>query len=411
MSQQAVVYIGEFDLRNENVQAHLVKNNGKLLKQLGYEVFYVGTNRKCTRFDEVDNLNKLQEYKDKYLELPHTLTTKGLFQVGQIEKKIVSFLKDVESKYHVVFVITYQAPTYASVLKRIALWCRHNNSAYIVNCADLPVFDSQTFLRRIVMNLKWNYMHRINKKYADGVISVSRYIENFYKKEGCPSVIIPPLFDEPELIEDTVEANEVPVFLYAGTPFVITGQEVNTKGMKDRLDKIVELMLKVESKGTSFCFQIVGITLEDYCRCVPTQKDALMGSTQIKFYGRKPHAETLKMLQQADYMINYRDSNLMTEAGMSTKVVESISVGTPVVINDIGDTFIYLKSGITGIKLTNSLSKNIDVIEEICSLSPNNRMSNKAYCRRERIFTIEKYIDSFDDFLKMVDARKQMDFQ
>ena len=34
MSRKAVVYIGEFDLRNENVQAHLVKNNGKLLKQL-----------------------------------------------------------------------------------------------------------------------------------------------------------------------------------------------------------------------------------------------------------------------------------------------------------------------------------------------------------------------------------------
>jgi hypothetical protein len=40
MSRKAVVYIGEFDLRNENVQAHLVKNNGKLLKQLGYEVFF-----------------------------------------------------------------------------------------------------------------------------------------------------------------------------------------------------------------------------------------------------------------------------------------------------------------------------------------------------------------------------------
>jgi hypothetical protein len=40
------------------------------------------------------------------------------------------------------------------------------------------------------MNINWNYMHRINKKYADGVISVSRYIDNFYKKDGRPSVII-----------------------------------------------------------------------------------------------------------------------------------------------------------------------------------------------------------------------------
>ena len=62
-------------------------------------------------------------------------------------------------------------------------------------------------------------MHRINKMYADGVISVSRYIDKFYRKEGCPSVIIPPLFDEPDLIKNAIGANEVPIFLYAGTPF------------------------------------------------------------------------------------------------------------------------------------------------------------------------------------------------
>lgn len=399
MSQQAVVYIGEFDLRNENVQAHLVKNNGKLLKQLGYEVFYVGTNRKCTRFDEVDNLSKVQEYKDKYLELPHTLTTKGLFQVGQIEKKIVSFLKDVESKYHVVFVITYQSPTYASVLKRIALWCKKNNSSYIVNCADLPVFDSQTFLRRIVMSINWNYMHRINKKYADGVISVSRYIDRFYKKEGCPSVIIPPLFDEPDLIGNAVEANEVPVFLYAGTPFVITGQEVNTKGMKDRLDKIVDLMVRLESIGVKFCFQIVGITLEDYSTCVPRHREILNESECIIFYGRKGHKETLEMLQKADFMINYRDSNLMTEAGMSTKVVESISVGTPVVMNEIGDTFLYLKDGVSGIRLTGQSDEDVNTIKKLCEISADERKNNKEKIRENGTFSIECYKNQMSEFL------------
>ena len=58
MNRPAVVYIGEFDLRNENSQAHLVKNNGKILRQLGYEVFFVGTNRNCDSFDAVDKLRK-----------------------------------------------------------------------------------------------------------------------------------------------------------------------------------------------------------------------------------------------------------------------------------------------------------------------------------------------------------------
>lgn len=399
MSQQAVVYVGEFDLRNENVQAHLVKNNGKLLKQLEYEVFFVGTNRKYTKFDEVKNLKELPSYGKRYLELPHTLTTSGLFHVKEVEDRIISFLDDVKIQYPELVIITYQAPTYASVLKRIALWCKNNNSFYIVNCADLPVFDSQTFLRRIVMSINWNYMHRINKKNADGVISVSRYIENFYKKEGCPSVVIPPLFDEPDLIGNAVGANEEPVFLYAGTPFVITGQEVNTKGMKDRLDKIVDLMVRIESIGVKFCFQIVGITLEDYSTCVPRHREDLNESKCIIFYGRKGHKETLEMLQKADFMINYRDSNLMTEAGMSTKVVESISVGTPVVMNEIGDTFLYLKDGVSGIRLTGQSDEDVKTIKKLCEISADERKNNKEKIRENGMFSIERYKNQMSEFL------------
>lgn len=405
MSQQAVVYIGEFDLRNENVQAHLVKNNGKLLKQLGYEVFYIGTNRNCSGFSEVEKLEELSEYRNHFLELPHTLTMSGLIKESQVERKIIDYLNDLKNVYKLAFVITYQAPTYAKVLKRIANWCKKHNTAYIVNCADLPVFDSQIFLRRIIMNINWNYMHRINKKYANGVISVSRYIDDFYKKDGRPSVIIPPLFDEPDLIEFGVESNKVPTFLYAGTPFVITGQEVNTKGMKDRLDKIVDLMVNHESNGTQFYFQIVGITFADYSTCVPRHKEAIENSNCIVFYGRKTHKETLQMLQKADYMINYRDSNLMTEAGMSTKVVESISVGTPVVMNDIGDTFMYLEEGISGIKITGKFDEDIATIKELCELSAKERKINKAKTRKSGAFLIENYKEPLSSFLKAVSEK------
>lgn len=402
MSQKAVVYIGEFDLRNENVQAHLVKNNGKLLKQLGYEVFFIGTNRNCSEFSEVEKLEELSAYSKHFLELPHTLTMSGLMKERLVEKKIIDYLNDLKTEYNLAFVITYQAPTYAKVLKRIADWCENHNTAYIVNCADLPVFDSQMFLRRIVMNINWNYMHRINKKYADGVISVSRYIDDFYRKEGRPSVIIPPLFDEPNLIESSVEMNDVPVFLYAGTPFVINGQEVNPKGMKDRLDKIVDLMLKVEANGTSFCLKIVGITMEDYCTCIPRHKESLKKSQNIVFYGRKSHKDTLQMLWNADYMVNYRDSNLMTEAGMSTKVVESISLGTPVVMNNIGDTFSYLEEGSTGIVLTGQADRDVKTITKLCVKSADERKDNKINTRMSGTFSLEKYLPVMEDFLKAV---------
>ncbi len=404
MNQQAVVYIGEFDLRNENVQAHLVKNNGKILSQLGYEVFYIGTNRNCSDFNEVERLEELSVFSGHFLELPHTLTMVGLIKESQIEKRIISYLNDLKTKYNIVFVITYQAPTYAIVLKRIALWCKDNKASYIVNCADLPVFDSQVFLRRIVMNMTWDYMYRINKRYADGVISVSRYIDTFYKKIDRPSVIIPPLFDEPDLIDIPFRINEIPVFIYAGTPFVITGQEVKAKGMKDRLDKIVDLMVSLESIGIEFCFQVVGITLHDYVTCIPRHRVVLNNSKHIFFYGQKTHKETLQMLQKADYMINYRDGNLMTEAGMSTKVVESISVGTPVVMNKIGDTFLYLKEGSSGIMLTGHKDEDVQTIKKLCELSAEVRKTNKNDLLKSGTFSIDRYMQPLAEFLKAVRA-------
>jgi hypothetical protein len=69
------------------------------------------------------------------------------------------------------------------------------------------------------MTLNWNYLHKINKKYMDGLISVSRYIEKFYHKEGTPSVIIPPLYDES--VDNNYYTSDVTTFVYAGTPFVI----------------------------------------------------------------------------------------------------------------------------------------------------------------------------------------------
>lgn len=406
MSLKTIVYIGDFDLRNQNVQAHLVRNNGKMLARLGYKVFYIGTNRECTTFEEVKKLPQVEEYRERYLELPNTLTAGGLFQSRRIEKTIIGYLDYLHKDHEIYHVITYQAPTYAHSLKIISQWCKRNKALYIVNCADLPVFDSQVLIRRIVMNMNWKQMHNINKRMADGIISVSRYIDNFYKKEGRPSVIIPPLFDELSL-EAKYSTNERATFIYAGTPFVINGTATNTKGMKDRLDYIVDIMLKLEGENIPFQLDIVGITLEDYCTCIPRHDKSVRASKNIVFHGRQSHRSTLQKLVAADYMINYRDYNLMTEAGMSTKVVESVSVGTPVVMNDIGDTFMYLEEGVSGIRLTEDFNDNVRTVRALCMKSAEDRKCAKEKTRGKEVFSIERYAQSMNIFLEKVSSVRQ----
>lgn len=404
MSKNTIVYIGDFDLRNENVQAHLVKNNGKLLNKMGYNVNYVGVNRECTSFEQIKHLCKYQVENGAYFELPFTLSARGLIHEMHVENRIISYLNGLASKKNIKFIITYQAPTYATILKKIALWCSHKKIPYIVNCADLPIFDSQPFIKKTVMKLNWHYLYYINKKYADGVISVSHYIENFYKKNDRPSVIIPPLFDEPCSYLTKRTSNNTATFLYAGTPFILSEHIIKTEGMKDRLDKVIDLMIMLEKKSVEFCFNIVGIQLSEYCKCVPRHKKSLEKSERIIFHGRKTHEETLEMLAASDYMINYRDKNLMTEAGLSTKVVESVSLGTPVVMNEIGDHFEYLEEGVSGFKMTGDVEHDFRLLYGLCYLSKESRKMNKQRTISQSAFSINKYIDSMSAFLSGVSA-------
>ena len=400
--QKCVVYIGDFDLRNQNVQSHLVKNNAKILNRLGYKVAFIGENREANN-ETIESLPKLDVGEGNlFLELENTLTLKGLLNYSKTSKKILSFMDEVAQNADIKYVISYQAPSYALILKKIALWCRKNGAKYIVNSADIPILSSQPIIRRIVMTLNWDYLHRINKKYADGVIAVSRYIEKFYYKEGTPSIIIPPLFDD--YIDNDYVLADVTTFVYAGTPFIMK-KNVSAVGMKDRLDKIIDLCLRLSEEGARYRLLVIGITKDIYTTCIPRHKRAIPRNGDIQFMGRYSHQDTLSAVRNSDYMINIRDINKMNEAGLSTKLVESVSLGTPVVMNSVGDSFLYLREGITGYELSGNPDKDIALIKSLCGKTKEERLALKLQCAGDKTFSLEKYKTKLDCFLNEVTSK------
>lgn len=399
--RKCIVYIGDFDFRNENVQSHLVKNNGKVLKKIGYDISFIGINRECTELSD-DEFNKKKIYNvGDYFELPNTLNLKGIFKYNIICSKILTLLEKIASERTIEYVITYQAPTYSAVLKKIITWCANNQIKYIVNCADLPIFSMQPIIKRMVMSINWKYMHYVNKKYSDGIIAVSTFVEKFYFKENRKSIVIPPLFDQKDILCQKQNNEEsVPIFLYAGCPFATKNHKIKTSSMKDRLDYIIDLFAELDKKRVDFQFIIIGISKADYLKCVPRHKETLKFTHKIEFRGRENHNETMRQVALADFTINYRDKSRMTEAGMSTKIVESISVGTPVIINNTSDTFKYLEEGITGFELKNNFNADTKKIYELCQLSKEQREKLKCKCYKSRIFDIETYVTRFENFLK-----------
>lgn len=404
-SEKFIVYIGDFDFRNENVQSFLVRNNGKILNSLGFHIAFIGINTKETDDRKIKCLPSVgTENGDLYYELPNTLNGKGVFGYFRTVKSIKAYLDSLMARGKVEYLISYQSPTYSIVLKKIAKWCKRNSIKYIVNCADLPIFDLQPFLRRLVMRVNWNYMHRINKRYADGIISVSRFIETFYYKKGRPSVIIPPLFDESKYTYKAPKSNDVPSFIYAGIPFKITGNVASVIGMKDRLDYIIDLFLFLSKKSIPYSFTVIGITKENYLSSVPRHKDALAKESKIVFSDRHKHSDTLAMIAESDFSINYRDVNLMTKAGFSTKIVESVSVGTPVIINRNSDIFDYLKEGVSAFELTGNPEMDVSKISTVCSLSAESRILIKRNLYKDKIFNINKFLLPMRNFMALLNG-------
>lgn len=394
--QNAVIYLGEFDLRHENAQALLVKNNAKILNRLGYNVAFIGVNRASTN-EEIACSPKLDVGEENmFLELENTLTIGGILKYRETVRKIMSFMDMVADSYNVKYVISYQSPTYAVILKKICSWCKDREAKYIVNCADITIFNSQPILRRIVMTMNWKYLHKINKANADGLIAVSSYIKEFYHKEGMPEVIIPPLFDD--YYEGDYELADKVTFIYAGSPFVLK-KNVNTAGMKDRLDKIVDLCIRLSGDNIKYRLLIVGITKEVYLTCIPKHRQDLEKNCDILFLGRCSHKETLEAVRNADYMLNIRDINIMNVAGLSTKLVESVSLGTPVAMNSVGDNFNYLQNGITGFELSGELDEDIVLIESLCEKTIDERIALKKKCADIKTFSIDRYEDKLEQFL------------
>ena len=101
-------------------------------------------------------------------------------------------------------------------------------------------------------------------------------------------------------------------------------------------------------------------------------------------------------------MLNYRDKNIMNEAGLSTKLVESVSLGTPVVMNSIGDSFCYLREGVTGFELIGNFDSDVQLLQSLCNKTLEERILLKQNCAGDKTFALERYETIFEAFLNKV---------
>ena len=177
----------------------------------------------------------------------------------------------------------------------------------------------------------------------------------------------------------------------------------NPEALKDRLDKTIEYLSKVKKQGVdNFVFDIYGVTEEGYRTAFPwhTEHVDFLGEN-VRFHGRVQYDIIEDALSKADFTLLLRDQNRETRAGFPSKVGESMTSGTPVIISDVGDHSLYIQSGKNGF-LIHSDDENIaiDELKGIFALDRATIEQIKENCRQDKQFVYETYAGQMKTFLE-----------
>lgn len=393
MSKGTIIYIGGFELPDKNAAAHRVLNNGKIFRELGYKVVFIDIDKSLQFDSNILTTNKNIQGFDCW-SVPYPRNNIEWFKYFTNINPFCTIFKNYNN---IKLVIAYNYPSIA--LLRMKSYCCKNKSKIIADCTEWYNSEGKKFVFKFLKGLDTFLRMQIIQKRLDGIIVISRYLENYYCK--CKNLIkIPPLVDlsEEKWKQDGSENDDEKIhFVYAGNP----GKS------KDKLNLIFEALHRLNAYCNYF-FYIVGITEEQYLKEHEKHKKLLEDlGDRIVFLGQLTHVDSLKYVKLADFSIFVRGNTRATRAGFPTKFVESISCGTPVVTTNSSDLKEYIVDGVNGYFLRiDSMDRLTKDIEKILLLNKKEIKKVKDKCINVNTFDYRKYIDWTREYIEYIDNER-----
>jgi len=375
-----ILYIGGFELPDKNAAAQRVISNGKALRELGHEVVFIGLTKSAPESFQYQDFDCRElaypESKKKWISF--------LFSIKKEAELIKSFNPDI--------LVFYNYPSFK-------LWWLKNRFRNKTIFGDITEWyeSSGLSLTSIVKRIDvWLRMRMILPK-IDGLIVISEYLEDFYRRKVKNVINIPPLVDIYEnkwaIIQNSTSENRYNL-VYAGSP---------GGGNKDRLDLIVSSVRKARlESGKDIHLDVIGLNKKEFLENFGTNLETKIEDEYIHFHGRVSHMEALEFVKKADFSIFLRNNNLTNTAGFPTKFVESISCGTPVITNPSSNLSSYFKKypdlGVLIDSLTED-SINLGIMVAISQSKEQIRLK-KQFCLNCRLFDYRNYLVYFNELLK-----------
>ncbi len=383
MNKGVIIYIGPFQLPDKNAAAFRVISNGKILRELGYNVVFIDIDKSAeSNLDILKTKKATQGFEYWSYAFPKS--------VPEWYKYIVSIekYKSVIKQFtNIKAIIAYNFKSLA--LYKVFKYYRKKGIKVIADCTEwYSIKDRRLFYKPYIGIDTFIRMRIIHKK-LDGLIVISAFLLEYYKKH-LNVIRIPPLVDiaEKKWITTTNKTNsEVIRFVYSGFP----GKN------KDKINLIVEAFHELKD-SYNYVFKIVGISFEQYISYYPRHRNLISDlGNHVEFVGKLSHEDSINLLKAADYSIFFREDNIVSKAGFPTKLVESISCKVPVITNDtsdIGDLIVSMNNGII-------IKDDLTSVLEMLLKTPEISIKLKENINKNQ-FDYHKFVDATQKFLNKI---------
>jgi len=160
----------------------------------------------------------------------------------------------------------------------------------------------------------------------------------------------------------------------------------------------------LRAEGCRIILDLIGPTDEEILICVNGDEKLLHRlRDQINFHGRIDQSRVPALLKQADFSVLFRPQRRSSNAGFSTKLVESLAAGVPVIANVTGDIAVYIKDGKEGILVADeSYDSILAGLRYALSLEKNALFEMREAAKQcaERNFNYEVYCGGLQKFME-----------